>query len=64
MDRLDDLFAEDIEGSMGLGSERSLNDYAMISGVDLKNKKVLDLEKATESSFLTSMDWKENPIDK
>ena len=28
LDRLDDLFAENIEGSMGLGSERSLDDYA------------------------------------
>ena len=49
---------------MGLGCERSLNYYAMKSRVDLKNKKMLDLEKATESSFLVSMDWKENPIDK
>ena len=64
LDRLDDLFAENIEGSMGLGSERSLDDYAMISGIDLKNKKVIDLEQATESTFLVSMDWKKNPINK
>jgi hypothetical protein len=64
LDRLDDLFAENIEGSMGLGSERSLDDYAMISGIDLKNKKVLDLQRATESTFLVSMDWKKPPINK
>jgi len=64
LDRLDDLFAEKIEGSMGLGSERSLDDYAMISGVDLRNKKVLDLEQATEPTFLVSIDWKKNPISK
>jgi len=64
LDRLDDLFAENIEGSMGLGSERSLDDYAMISGIDLKNKKAIDLAQATESTFLVSMDWKKNPINK
>ena len=62
LDRLDDLFAGNIEGSMGLGAERSLEDYAVISGIDLKNKKVLDMEQATKSHFLTSMDWKKNPI--
>ena len=62
LDRLDDLFAGNIEGSMGLGAERSLEDYAVISGIDLKNKKVLDIEQATKSYFLTSMDWKKNPI--
>ena len=62
LDRLDDLFAGNIEGSMGLGAERSLEDYAVISGIDLKNKKVLDMKQATKSHFLTSMDWKKNPI--
>ena len=47
---------------MGLGSERSLADYALISGIDLKNQKVIDIEQATKSHFLTSMDWKKNPI--
>ena len=64
LDRLDDLFAGNIEGSMGLGRERSLEDYAAISGIDLRNKKVLDLEQATKSHFLTSIDWKKNPIHK
>jgi len=62
LDRLDDLFAGKIEDSMGLGSERSLEDYALISGIDLKNKKVLDIEQATKSHFLTSIDWGKNPI--
>ncbi|MDB9813101.1 UDP-N-acetylglucosamine-transferase [Gammaproteobacteria bacterium] len=64
LERLDDLFANKIGGSMGLGSERSLEDYAIISGMDLKNKKVLDLSKATESTFLESTDWRINPIKK
>ena len=64
LDRLDDLFAGNIDAPMGLGAERSLEDYAVISGIDLKNKKVLDLEQATKSNFLTSMDWKKNPLHK
>ena len=64
LDRLDDLFAGKIEGSMGLGFQRSLKDYAIISGVDLKNKIVLNLEQATESAFLESVEWTKNPIEK
>ena len=62
LDRLDDLFAGKIEDSMGLGEKRSLNDYANLSGIDLEQKKVLDIEKATESGFLESLDWKINPL--
>ena len=62
LDRLDDLFAGKIEDSMGLGKKRSLNDYANLSGIDLEQKKVLDMEKATESGFLESLDWKINPL--
>ena len=64
LDRLDDLFAGKIEGSMGLGFQRSLKDYAIISGVDLKNKIVLNLEQATESAFLESVEWTKNPIER
>jgi len=64
LDRLDDLFAEKIEGLMGLGTSRSLDDYAILSGVDLRNKKVLDLDQATNPTFLVSIDWKKNPINK
>jgi len=62
LDRLDDLFAGNIEDSMGLGFERSLEDYALLSGIDLKNQIILDLSKATTSTFLESTDWKKNPI--
>ena len=63
LDRLDDLFAGNIEDLMGLGLERSLEDYALLSGIDLKNKIILDLSKATTSTFLESTDWKKNPIE-
>ena len=35
---------------------------ASIGGLDLKNKIILDLSKATTSTFLESTDWKKNPI--
>ena len=62
LNRLDDLFAGKVEEPLCLGKERSLEDYALISGIDLKNNLVLDIEKATESSFLESLDWKINPL--
>jgi hypothetical protein len=60
--RLDALFAGNVEEPLNLGAKRSLEDYALISGIDLKNKKVLDREKATESSFLESLNWKISPL--
>ena len=62
LNRLDDLFTDKVEEPLSLGKERSLEDYALISGVDLKNNLVLDIGKATESSFLESFDWKINPL--
>ncbi|MFL2724232.1 MAG: GlcNAc-transferase family protein [Gammaproteobacteria bacterium] len=62
LNRLDDLFADKVEEPLSLGKERSLENYALISGIDLKNNLVLDIEKATESSFLESLDWKINPL--
>ena len=60
--RLDLLFTENLEGEFGLGNQRTLSDYSEISGVDLKNKKILDFSKATESEFLESTDWRINPL--
>ena len=62
LERLDDLFAMNVESPLNLGSVRSLDEYIAISGVDLKNKKVLDLEKATKPHFLESLDWEMNPL--
>tara|TARA_B100000287_G_scaffold434599_1_gene499510 strand:+ start:486 stop:1487 length:1002 start_codon:yes stop_codon:yes gene_type:complete len=62
LNRLDNLFAGKVEEPMNLGAERSLEDYALISGIDLKNNVVLDLKKATKSNFLESLDWKISPL--
>jgi len=39
-----------------------LDDYALISGIDLQNNVVLDLEKATKSHYLESLDWRLSPL--
>ena len=62
LNRLNDLFAGKVEEPMNLGDKRSLKDYALISGIDLENNVVLDIEKATESNFLESLDWKISPL--
>jgi len=62
LNRLDDLFADKVEGPMNLGKQRSLEDYALISGIDLKNNAVLDIDKATKPNFLASLDWKVSPF--
>ena len=62
LNRLDDLFSGKVEEPMNLGFDRSLEDYALISGIDLKNKVVLDIEKATESSFKTTLFFKSIPL--
>ena len=62
LNRLDDLFAEKVEEPMNLGKQRSLEDYALISGIDLKNNAVLDIDKATKPNFLASLDWKVSPF--
>jgi len=64
LERLDALFAGNVEEPMNLGKERSLEDYASISGIDLKNKIIADIKKATEPDFLESLDWKINPLKK
>ena len=58
---MDDLFARKVEEPMNLGYKRSLEDYAAIGGIDLKNKVVLDIEKATKSEH-ESLDWKISPL--
>tara|TARA_B100001989_G_scaffold251154_1_gene229711 strand:- start:1953 stop:2951 length:999 start_codon:yes stop_codon:yes gene_type:complete len=62
LERLDLLFTQNLEGEFGLGRERTLSDYSKMSGIDLKNKKILDFSKATQSEFLESIDWKVNPL--
>jgi hypothetical protein len=47
--RLTDLVNNKIEGSFGLGSLRTIEDFGKLSGVDLINKKIISLDTATNN---------------
>ena len=57
--RISQIIQQDLKGSFGLGNERSLNDYKEFSGIDLKNKRIVDKEKAFNFKKLFDFDWKE-----
>ena len=57
--RISQIIQQDLKGSFGLGNERSLNDYKEFSGIYLKNKKIVDKEKAFNFKKLFDFDWKE-----
>ncbi len=57
-DRINRIITGQLKGSFGLGSERNLNDYKELSGIDIKNKKIVDEEKAYTFSKLFDSDWK------
>ncbi len=62
INKLNALINGDIEGMFGLGEKKSLYDYKYISGVDLKNKVVIDEEKAFTAKFISSLDWSKSPF--
>ena len=45
----------EINDEFGLGDTRSLQDYENLCGVDLKNMKVLDKQKAYTSEFISKL---------
>jgi hypothetical protein len=47
-----------VKGAYGLGNIRTLEDFEYISGINLKEQKVVDSEKAFTSEFLSSLSWK------
>ena len=57
--RIDQIVQKKLKGSFGLGVERSLNDYKEFSGIDIKNKKIIDKETAFNFKKLFELDWKE-----
>ena len=50
----------DINDEFGLGDTRSLQDYENLCGVDLKNMKVLDKQKAYTSEFISKLSWQDS----
>ncbi len=50
------------DGAHGLGNKRTLKDYEFLSGIDLKERKIADKEKAITAKFVSSLSWKDSPF--
>lgn len=61
INRLADLVNENIEKPYNLGTARTLEDFKFLSGMNIKDKIITDLKKATTGKFLSSLDWKNTP---
>ncbi len=55
--RIEDIVKGKLKGSYGLGSIRSLNDYKEFSGIDIKNKKIVNSNNAYRFEELLEKDW-------
>ena len=62
LDKLSRLILEEIDGIYGLGNMRTLKDYEFLSGINLKDRKIIDKEKAITANFISSLSWKESPF--
>tara|TARA_A200000113_G_scaffold87080_1_gene77686 strand:- start:962 stop:1957 length:996 start_codon:yes stop_codon:yes gene_type:complete len=60
--RLTDLIEGNLEEFWSLGKVNTLDDYAQLSGLDYKSKKVLDKRKAFESEFFLSRKLNKRPF--
>ena len=57
-ERISKIITGDMKGSFGLGLDRTLDDYKELSGIDIKNRKVIDEDKAFTFKKLFETDWK------
>tara|TARA_B100000965_G_scaffold399941_1_gene420920 strand:- start:305 stop:1306 length:1002 start_codon:yes stop_codon:yes gene_type:complete len=57
-ERISKIITGDMKGSFGLGLERTLDEYKELSGIDIKNRKVIDEDKAYTFKKLFETDWK------
>ena len=62
--RIEEIIEGKLKDSFGLGSERNLNDYKDFSGIDIKNKKIVDPDNAFRFKTLLQKDWTEKLIKK
>ena len=58
--RLAKVINNEITNEFGLGSFKSLKDYERLSGIDLKNMKVIDKQKAFTSEFISKLSWQDS----
>jgi len=59
--RIDRIVQGNLTNVYGLGSVRSLADYKDFTGIDIKNKKIVDEERAFTFKKLYEYNWKESP---
>ena len=59
--RIDRIVQGNLTNEYGLGSVRSLADYKDFTGIDIKNKKIVDEERAFTFKKLYEYNWKESP---
>ena len=62
IDRLSNLVEGFSLGGYGLGTVRNLNDYALISGMDILKKEVLNKVRATTAELFENVNWEDVPI--
>jgi len=62
IERLSDLVLGSPLNGYGLGSVRTLEEYKILSGIDIINKVIVDEARATTSEFFEKVNWKESPI--
>ena len=55
--RIEEIIKGKLTDSFGLGSKRTLNDYKDFSGIDIKNKKIVDPDNAFKFENLLNKDW-------
>tara|TARA_B100001057_G_scaffold367970_1_gene371396 strand:- start:1167 stop:2174 length:1008 start_codon:yes stop_codon:yes gene_type:complete len=60
--RLGDLINNNLQSPFGLGKLRSIEDFGILSGVDLINKKIVDEEVATNSFCFEEIESKSQPF--
>ena len=60
--RLADLVNNKLEEPYGLGSLRSIEEFGKLSGIDLINKEIVDLDIATNNFAFTEINSSEKPF--
>ena len=62
IERLTDLVLGKPLNGYGLGKIRTLEDYKILSGIDMINKEIVDEARATTSEFFEKVNWEDIPI--
>ena len=58
-ERISRIINNEITGTFGLGHIRSLDEYKKLSGIDIKNRKIVDEDKANTFKKLYHLDRKQ-----